>query len=76
MVDLSNKSIWNYVDLYVHETCPSHISTIFYYKPQIKYIWHCQRPVHDLWISNTDTKTVPILLFIKYRNWYILSIRY
>ena len=23
----------------------------------------------------TDTKTIPILLFIKYRNWYILSIR-
>ena len=23
----------------------------------------------------TDTKTIPILLLIKYRNWYILSIR-
>ena len=23
-----------------------------------------------------NTKTIPILLFINYRNWYILSIRY
>ena len=42
------------------------------------FFGHSSPFVHVLLISiqlQTDTKTIPILLFIKYRNWYILSIR-
>ena len=39
---------------------------------------HSSSFVHVLLISiqlQADTKSIPILLFIKYLNWYILSIR-